>query len=144
MGLPPPSFLKPFLNLNASRGGVLTSPFFPANYPRDLGIEYVITSMDQKSNVQVIFLDFQVSTSSIMEVSTKIFYFIFNYYTKQESKNKLSNILLQLNLCNLTPRETSSKKKFKGHLTFVRLFTVNFSSISTKNTVLPYFELIID
>lgn len=70
MGLsPPPPFLKPFMSQNLSRGGVLTSPFFPANYPRDLGIEYVITSMDQKSNVQVIFLDFQVSTSSIMEVS---------------------------------------------------------------------------
>jgi len=70
--LPPPPYLKQLLNLNVSRGGVLTSPFFPANYPRDLGIEYVITSMDQKSNVQVIFTDFLVSTSSIMEVSEKL------------------------------------------------------------------------
>ncbi|XP_059489398.1 uncharacterized protein LOC132204719 isoform X2 [Neocloeon triangulifer] len=67
LGLSPSPVVKYPLEYNATRGGELSSPYFPANYPRDLGIEFIITSMDQKSNVQVIFSDFQVSSASIIE-----------------------------------------------------------------------------
>ncbi|XP_065341759.1 uncharacterized protein LOC135940691 isoform X2 [Cloeon dipterum] len=69
LGLTPSTAItKSGFDGNATRGGELVSPFFPANYPRDIGIEYVITTMDQKSNVQVIFTDFQLSSSSIIEM----------------------------------------------------------------------------
>ncbi|XP_012258895.2 uncharacterized protein LOC105687662 isoform X2 [Athalia rosae] len=55
--------------LNSTGGGILTSPFFPARYPRDLGMEYVITCATEASScrVRVLFSDFQLATVSIVE-----------------------------------------------------------------------------
>ncbi|XP_063975201.1 uncharacterized protein LOC135161499 isoform X2 [Diachasmimorpha longicaudata] len=54
---------------NETLGGILTSPFFPARYPRDLGLEYVITcpSPSPSCRVRVLFSDFQLATVSIIE-----------------------------------------------------------------------------
>ncbi|PSN51877.1 hypothetical protein C0J52_11582, partial [Blattella germanica] len=55
---------------NMSHSGILTSPFFPAQYPRDLGIEYVITCQSDNNStcrVRIVFRDFQIATASIME-----------------------------------------------------------------------------
>ncbi|KAH0567072.1 uncharacterized protein LOC123263832 isoform X1 [Cotesia glomerata] len=54
---------------NGTVGGILTSPFFPARYPRDLGIEYVITCPTEAPScrVRVLFSDFQLATVSIIE-----------------------------------------------------------------------------
>lgn len=51
-------------------GGILTSPFFPARYPRDLGMEYVISCPTDSPacRVRVLFSDFQLAPVSIMEV----------------------------------------------------------------------------
>lgn len=55
---------------NGTVGGILTSPFFPARYPRDLGMEYVITCPAEAPfcRVRVLFSDFQLATVSIIEV----------------------------------------------------------------------------
>ncbi|KZC05443.1 Neuropilin and tolloid-like protein 1, partial [Dufourea novaeangliae] len=55
--------------LNSTGGGILTSPFFPARYPRDLGLEYVVTcpSDAPSCRVRLLFSDFQLATVSIME-----------------------------------------------------------------------------
>uniref|UniRef100_A0A0C9RJQ6 NETO1_1 protein n=1 Tax=Fopius arisanus TaxID=64838 RepID=A0A0C9RJQ6_9HYME len=54
---------------NETIGGILTSPFFPSRYPRDLGLEYVITCPSQSPScrVRVLFSDFQLATVSIIE-----------------------------------------------------------------------------
>ncbi|XP_057326371.1 uncharacterized protein LOC130668220 isoform X1 [Microplitis mediator] len=54
---------------NGTVGGILTSPFFPARYPRDLGMEYVITCPTEAPfcRVRVLFSDFQLATVSIIE-----------------------------------------------------------------------------
>lgn len=59
--------------LNNTGGGILTSPFFPARYPRDLGLEYVVTCPNEASScrIRLLFSDFQLATVSIMEVSGK-------------------------------------------------------------------------
>ncbi|KAL6264656.1 hypothetical protein P5V15_004756 [Pogonomyrmex californicus] len=59
----------PTKGLNGTGGGILTSPFFPARYPRDLGLEYVITcpSEDRFCRIRLLFSDFQLATASIME-----------------------------------------------------------------------------
>ncbi|XP_024945613.1 uncharacterized protein LOC107272410 isoform X4 [Cephus cinctus] len=55
--------------MNNTGGGILTSPFFPARYPRDLGMEYIITCPSEAPScrVRVLFSDFQLATVSIME-----------------------------------------------------------------------------
>ncbi|XP_046586287.1 uncharacterized protein LOC107219690 isoform X1 [Neodiprion lecontei] len=55
--------------LNNTGGGILTSPFFPARYPRDLGMEYIITCAAEAPScrVRVLFSDFQLATVSIVE-----------------------------------------------------------------------------
>lgn len=57
-------------NINSTTGGILTSPFFPSRYPRDLGIEYIITCPSDaiSCRVRVLFSDFQIATVSIIEV----------------------------------------------------------------------------
>ncbi|XP_014211178.1 uncharacterized protein LOC106641309 isoform X2 [Copidosoma floridanum] len=54
---------------NNTVGGVLTSPFFPARYPRDLGMEYIVSCPPDTPTcrVRIIFSDFQLATVSIME-----------------------------------------------------------------------------
>ncbi|KAK0174857.1 hypothetical protein PV327_010578 [Microctonus hyperodae] len=56
-------------NINSTTGGILTSPFFPSRYPRDLGIEYIITCPSDaiSCRVRVLFSDFQIATVSIIE-----------------------------------------------------------------------------
>ena len=56
--------------INITGGGILTSPFFPARYPRDLGMEYIVTCPTDAPScrVRVLFSDFQLATVSIMEV----------------------------------------------------------------------------
>ncbi|KAK2584190.1 hypothetical protein KPH14_006617 [Odynerus spinipes] len=55
--------------LNSTGGGILTSPFFPARYPRDLGLEYIITCPSEAPScrIRLLFSDFQLATVSIME-----------------------------------------------------------------------------
>lgn len=55
--------------LNSTGGGILTSPFFPARYPRDLGLEYIITCPNEAPScrIRLLFSDFQLATVSIME-----------------------------------------------------------------------------
>ncbi|XP_046816816.1 uncharacterized protein LOC124423292 isoform X1 [Vespa crabro] len=55
--------------LNSTGGGILTSPFFPARYPRDLGLEYLITCPSEAPScrVRLLFSDFQLAAVSIME-----------------------------------------------------------------------------
>ncbi|XP_036138888.1 uncharacterized protein LOC105831571 [Monomorium pharaonis] len=55
--------------LNGTGGGILTSPFFPARYPRDLGLEYIITCPSEASScrIRLLFSDFQLATVSIIE-----------------------------------------------------------------------------
>ncbi|XP_058789509.1 uncharacterized protein LOC131663241 isoform X2 [Phymastichus coffea] len=56
-------------SMNNSGGGVLTSPFFPLRYPRDLGMEYIIACPSEAPScqVRVLFSDFQLAPVSIME-----------------------------------------------------------------------------
>ncbi|XP_076757885.1 CUB and LDLa domain isoform X2 [Xylocopa sonorina] len=55
--------------LNSTGGGILTSPFFPARYSRDLGLEYLITCPSEAPScrIRLLFSDFQLATVSIME-----------------------------------------------------------------------------
>ncbi|XP_017760351.1 PREDICTED: uncharacterized protein LOC108550935 isoform X1 [Eufriesea mexicana] len=55
--------------LNNTGGGILASPFFPARYPRDLGLEYVVTCPSEAPScrIRLLFSDFQLATVSIME-----------------------------------------------------------------------------
>lgn len=57
-------------SMNNTGGGILTSPFFPSRYPRDLGMEYIITCSNEipSCRVRVLFSDFQLAAVSIMEV----------------------------------------------------------------------------
>ncbi|XP_071572815.1 uncharacterized protein Culd isoform X1 [Temnothorax nylanderi] len=59
----------PTKDLNRTGGGILTSPFFPARYPRDLGLEYIITCPSEAPScrIRLLFSDFQLATISIME-----------------------------------------------------------------------------
>uniref|UniRef100_A0A1B6DQF5 CUB domain-containing protein n=2 Tax=Clastoptera arizonana TaxID=38151 RepID=A0A1B6DQF5_9HEMI len=55
---------------NFSSGGIFRSPFFPSQYPRDLGSEYIIDCHAESSlncRIRLIFSDFQLSGVSIME-----------------------------------------------------------------------------
>ncbi|KAL0131148.1 hypothetical protein PUN28_002605 [Cardiocondyla obscurior] len=59
----------PTKGLNGTGSGILTSPFFPARYPRDLGLEYIITCPTEAPScrIRLLFSDFQLATVSIME-----------------------------------------------------------------------------
>ncbi|XP_071445111.1 uncharacterized protein Culd [Hetaerina americana] len=58
---------RPSPSANATTGGILSSPFFPALYPRDLGAEHFIISPDPSARVRLLFSDFQLAASSIVE-----------------------------------------------------------------------------
>lgn len=72
---------------NNTIGGILTSPFFPSRYPRDLGMEYVITCPTEAPScrVRVLFSDFQLAAVSIIEV-----YENFLIFKNNKNKNKQS------------------------------------------------------
>ncbi|XP_011502025.1 PREDICTED: uncharacterized protein LOC105365530 [Ceratosolen solmsi marchali] len=55
--------------MNITSGGILTSPFFPSRYPRDLGMEYIISCPTEvpSCRVRVLFSDFQLAAVSIIE-----------------------------------------------------------------------------
>ncbi|KYN31704.1 hypothetical protein ALC56_13843 [Trachymyrmex septentrionalis] len=55
--------------LNSTGGGILMSPFFPARYPRDLSLEYIITCPSEalSCRIRLLFSDFQLATVSIIE-----------------------------------------------------------------------------
>lgn len=55
-----------------SHGRVLTSPFFPAFYPTDLIVEYVIDCNRVDCNITVLFTDFLVAPPSMIEVSESL------------------------------------------------------------------------
>ncbi|XP_063227011.1 uncharacterized protein LOC134533420 [Bacillus rossius redtenbacheri] len=55
---------------NSTDGDVLKSPFFPSPYPRDLGIEYIISCHPGRSancRIRLLFEDFHLSADSIIE-----------------------------------------------------------------------------
>lgn len=55
-----------------NQNSTLESPFFPNFYPRDLMIEYVVTCNTSETDdcrLEIMFSDFQISTSSTMEVN---------------------------------------------------------------------------
>lgn len=56
--------------INGTGSGILTSPFFPARYPRDLGMEYIVTCPNEEPacRIRILFSDFQLAAVSIMEV----------------------------------------------------------------------------
>ncbi|XP_046403338.1 uncharacterized protein LOC124168961 [Ischnura elegans] len=58
---------RPNPSANATTGGILSSPFFPSLYPRDLGAEHFIISPDPSARVRLLFSDFQLAASSIVE-----------------------------------------------------------------------------
>lgn len=45
----------------------ITSPFFPALYPRDYSIEHVLTCKIEACRIRLVFSDFQLARSSTME-----------------------------------------------------------------------------
>ena len=51
------------------RGGFIRSPFFPELYPKEFWMNYEIVAPEEKSRIQVLFEDFQISPWSFVEVS---------------------------------------------------------------------------
>uniref|UniRef100_A0ABD2XLM5 CUB domain-containing protein n=1 Tax=Trichogramma kaykai TaxID=54128 RepID=A0ABD2XLM5_9HYME len=61
-------------SMNNTGGGTLASPFFPSRYPRDMGIEYIISCPTEAPvcRVRVLFSDFQVAAVSVMEYKADV------------------------------------------------------------------------
>lgn len=76
--------------LNGTGGGILMSPFFPAQYPRDLGLEYIITCPSEAPScrIKLLFSDFQLATVSIIEVCISN-YLLINYIIKETSVKQI-------------------------------------------------------
>lgn len=56
---------------NASQ--TISSPYFPYNYPIDLTTEYIINCDSvEKCRIYLIFTDFQIAESSILEVANRL------------------------------------------------------------------------
>lgn len=51
-----------------SSTSVIESPYFPMYYPRDYGIEYVITCVTDNCRIRIIFDDYQISSVSTFEI----------------------------------------------------------------------------
>lgn len=60
----------PKLNKLNNGNQQITSPYFPNTYPRDLSVEYVINCKSTNNNckIRLIFTDFQIATTSLIEV----------------------------------------------------------------------------
>jgi len=63
--------IKPeFKSENILFGGYISTPFFPMSYPDDLTFEQVINCKEyNECLIHLIFVDFQISEESIIEVS---------------------------------------------------------------------------
>lgn len=64
--------IKPeFNSANILFGGYISTPFFPMSYPDDLTFEQVINckAYTDECLIHLIFVDFQISEESIVEVS---------------------------------------------------------------------------
>jgi hypothetical protein len=74
------------LDIAGSHNKIISSPFFPSYYPRDYGVEHVLTCKIEACRVHVLFTDFQISTASTMEVYSThnlilvLEYFSFKFY----------------------------------------------------------------
>lgn len=64
-----------FISGKIGQEGEITSPDFPSLYPRDFGVEHVISCTQEDCIIFLIFVDFLISPSSIMEVKFLIFFF---------------------------------------------------------------------
>lgn len=66
--------IKPEFNLaDILLGGYISTPFFPMSYPDDLTFEQVINCKAYNDClIHLIFVDFQISEESIVEVSIGI------------------------------------------------------------------------
>lgn len=64
---------KPEFNYaNISFGGYVSTPFFPISYSDDLTFEQVISCKESMCLIYLIFMDFQISEESIVEVSLNV------------------------------------------------------------------------
>lgn len=55
-------------NTNGSHNHFISSSFFPSLYPRDYGVEHILTCSIETCRIQLVFLDFKLSYSSTMEI----------------------------------------------------------------------------
>lgn len=55
------------IELEENETAVISSPFFPALYPRDHSVEQVVTCSDENCRIYVVFSDFQLARASSME-----------------------------------------------------------------------------
>ncbi|XP_063700483.1 uncharacterized protein LOC134830827 [Culicoides brevitarsis] len=63
-------FAEPSDTLTAAESNqtIITSPFFPALYPRDYTVEYNFTCLTPSCRIHIIFSDFLISTASSLEL----------------------------------------------------------------------------
>lgn len=53
---------------NANGPQIISTPYFPMNYPRDYGTEYILTCDSDSCHVRLDFTDFQLGLTSTMEI----------------------------------------------------------------------------
>ena len=54
---------------NSDSTNFIETPYFPSPYPPTYRAEYILQSNDPESHVLLLFLDFQISSHSFIEVS---------------------------------------------------------------------------
>lgn len=52
---------------NQSSSSVILSPHFPMYYPRDYGVQYIISCESENCRIRIIFVDYQISSASTFE-----------------------------------------------------------------------------
>ncbi|XP_061389118.1 uncharacterized protein LOC133324254 [Musca vetustissima] len=55
-------------NPNSNIPQIISTPYFPMNYPRDYGTEYILTCDSDNCHVRLDFTDFQLGLTSTMEI----------------------------------------------------------------------------
>uniref|UniRef100_T1PEH9 Low-density lipoprotein receptor domain class A n=1 Tax=Musca domestica TaxID=7370 RepID=T1PEH9_MUSDO len=55
-------------NPNSNVPQIISTPYFPMNYPRDYGTEYILTCDSDNCHVRLDFTDFQLGLTSTMEI----------------------------------------------------------------------------